>query len=203
MTTILYLHGFNSAGESSTAVLLRKAISEGTLIAPSYSAHRPAEAKAQLLAVIEEHEEKSEHLVLVGSSLGGFWARYFGILKGLPCLQINPAINPSVQLEKYLGSNVNFATQEGYELDASALAEYAEMEQEVLSSPRKGPAPAAILFSADPVINVPKTFAWLKQRGDSVTLAAGGSHRVDARMVPAILTTLKPFLPLALQSAVL
>lgn len=194
MTTILYLHGFNSAGESNTAGLLREAFPEIALAAPSYCAHRPAEAKAQLNAAVESYHEKGEPLVLVGSSLGGFWARYFGVLKGLSCLQINPAINPSVQLEKYLGPNVNFSTKEPYDFDSSALAEYAQMEQEVLGSPRRGAAPSAILFSSDPVINVPKTFAWLKQRGDSVTLASGGGHRVDASMVPAISKALTPLL---------
>ncbi len=49
-------------------------------------------------------------LVLMGTSLGGFWARKLGHELGKPWIALNPAVQPSQSLRRYLGTNTRFDT---------------------------------------------------------------------------------------------
>lgn len=56
--------------------------------------------------------------MLVGSSLGGYWATWLAEQYGLPAVLINPAVKPSILLPEYLGVELkSYHTQESYILD--------------------------------------------------------------------------------------
>lgn len=48
--------------------------------------------------------------ILVGSSLGGFWSYQYGKKYGLPCVLLNPCMQPEVTLRPYLGEVENMYT---------------------------------------------------------------------------------------------
>lgn len=61
--------------------------------------HHPRQAIVQLQALVAELGDP----VLVGSSLGGFYATYLAEQHGLKALLINPAVKPHLRFDGYLG----------------------------------------------------------------------------------------------------
>jgi predicted esterase YcpF (UPF0227 family) len=118
---ILYLHGLNSGGSSHKATLLREALAPLSVLSPSYPAHRADEAVAELSrlvsALAEECGRKSQPLILVGSSMGGFYGRYLAQEFTVDHLvMINPALRPWELLKQVVGWQHNPARNERYYL---------------------------------------------------------------------------------------
>ena len=93
--TILYLHGLNSSPTSLKASLLVRAIAQmglaDRLRVPALH-HHPRQAIAQLERLILELDRP----LLVGSSLGGYYATHLAERHGLRALLINPAVRAGV-----------------------------------------------------------------------------------------------------------
>lgn len=112
---VLYIHGFNSSPKSFKAQLLDARIAsdgEGLEFRCPALPHFPGEAIG-LLEETLEGKPKNE-AILVGSSLGGFYATHLTEKHGYRSILINPAINPHVGLEAYLGPQRNLYTHEEY-----------------------------------------------------------------------------------------
>ena len=95
---IIYLHGFNSDGNSTTIKALRESFPE--LISISYDYINADIAFEEINSLIEETLKNDKELLIAGTSLGGFWANYFAQKHQLKCVIINPALQPSVTLRK-------------------------------------------------------------------------------------------------------
>src|SRR4051812_38422900 len=107
---MIYLHGFNSAGSSSTAQKLKKILPD--IITPTINYYSPDSANSQIKTLIESLFIEDKDIVLIGTSLGGFWALYFAQQYKLRCIVNNPSIKPWKTLERYIGLNKNFETGE-------------------------------------------------------------------------------------------
>ncbi|MBA4194631.1 MAG: esterase [Comamonadaceae bacterium] len=103
MTThLLYLHGFRSSPRSFKAQRMAAAV-QGRVeawLCPQLSPS-PAEATAGLLAATRDWPRDS--MVVVGSSLGGFYARWFALQTGCRAVLLNPAAHPARDLARYVG----------------------------------------------------------------------------------------------------
>ena len=120
---IIYLHGFNSSGASAKARALRRFLQPIAVLAPSYHVD-PRRAVDQLRSYIDhaiQTETCSDTLMLVGSSLGGFYAQYLARRYRSKLVLINPALEPIPVLEDYLGENTNYYTGEIYVLERRHL----------------------------------------------------------------------------------
>lgn len=110
----LYIHGFNSSPHSTKARQLHaylKSLGRGEEFACPALSYDPAIAMSQLEALTT-----ARPLVLIGSSLGGFYATYIAERTGCKAVLVNPAITPHIGLEAYLGPQRNLYTNEPYEL---------------------------------------------------------------------------------------
>jgi predicted esterase YcpF (UPF0227 family) len=108
MTRFFYLHGFNSGFDPSIAKI------------KSFESIAPVEGRTTdylddndvqaLTRAVEISKELPGELILVGTSLGGYFARYLSKKFNLRCILLNPALTPFASLQRAEGSQTNYLT---------------------------------------------------------------------------------------------
>lgn len=172
---IVYLHGLNSAGSSAKASWLREHLSPVPVLSPTYPAHRAHDAMSELRTFLAPLRARADRMLLVGSSLGGFYAPVLAAEFAAGMVLINPAVHAQVGLRRYVGPQVNEATGERYTLTESnvnAFATYA------LAKCRAETPTLVLIDEADEVIDVPAARRFYRECGQTI-LYPGGSHRFD------------------------
>ncbi len=115
MRTILYLHGFRSSPSSFKACRLREHFDacgqSARFICPQLPPS-PAEAIAVARAAVAGIDPVA--LALIGSSLGGFYATVLAEQLGCRAVLINPAVDPARGLEKYIGEQQAWHSDERF-----------------------------------------------------------------------------------------
>ncbi|MEO8164477.1 MAG: YqiA/YcfP family alpha/beta fold hydrolase [Betaproteobacteria bacterium] len=125
---ILYIHGFNSSPASHKSKLLRARLAglgrEQEFACPALP-YVPRDA----IALLEREVAATapEHITLVGSSLGGFYATHLTEKFGMRSVLINPAITPQQGLRGYLGTQKNIYTGAVYTLTEEHLEQLASL----------------------------------------------------------------------------
>lgn len=109
MQHILYIHGFLSSPQSAKAQQMLAFAAERQdlqLMLPALPVD-PGTA----LAILEQCIASAPKLpVLIGSSLGGFYANILAARHGLRAVLINPAVHPHKLLSAYVGEQRNYHT---------------------------------------------------------------------------------------------
>ena len=100
---IIYLHGFNSDENSNTVISLKKIFND--LIGISYDYIIPDLAHEKIKNTIDAVLKIDKEIILVGTSLGAFWANYFAQKYLLKCVLVNPSLYPWVSLTRCIGVN--------------------------------------------------------------------------------------------------
>ena len=121
---IVYLHGFNSLGWGNKSKTIAKNY-DGEVFAPDYPAHDPDKAITflqQYLSALKQKNLDTNEILLVGSSMGGFYANWLAQTYGYKCVLINPSITPWVTLTQYIGENSKFESNEKYTFTKEMLA---------------------------------------------------------------------------------
>ena len=95
--------------------------------------HHPRQAIAQLQALISELGAP----LLVGSSLGGYYATYLAEQHGLKALLINPAVQPHLRFDGYLGPQKNYYSNETWDLTEDHVHALAELDVAAPSDPTR------------------------------------------------------------------
>jgi len=184
---IIYLHGFNSGGQSHKAAWLREHLAPAPVFAPDYPAHRAREALRTLRKFIRRlrrENPQSRTLMLIGSSLGGFWAQRLAPEFGARIVLINPSMRPDETLARHTGRYRNEATGKETVLtleDARALKAHRV-------EPCSQKVPTLVLLDAnDEVLDYRLAEAALRGCGKTIVYP-GGSHRFDhlAEALPEI-----------------
>ena len=126
----------------------------------------------------------AEHVTLIGSSLGGYYALYWAQRFRLKTVLINPAVRPWESLSNYLGDNQNYHTGEHFTFYPHHIAELKQYDVEVISQPENI---YLLLQSADEVLDYRQALA--KFPDSLIALQQGGSHGFDnfEQMIPSIL----------------
>jgi uncharacterized protein len=162
MRPVIYVHGYGSTGNTDTAKNLRTTfIGEFDVISPTYDCSSPLAARDQLMSLVESL--KQDRPIIVGTSLGGFFANLVARLCDIPVIAVNPSTRPSGSLHKYGES-------------ADALAGYRQLEAQERSqvtSPRR----IVLLGTRDDVVNPHTNGALLTGNTETVWLDMG--HRIE------------------------
>lgn len=138
MSTLLYLHGFNSSPQSMKAQLMQDYLLQKRpdieFICPQL-ASTPAAAWAQISEICDALVAKGNdgHFGVAGSSLGGFLATRVADTYGVRAVVINPAVNPHLLLKDYLGEQVNPYTEQRYLLTEQHMSELSALRLEAPS----------------------------------------------------------------------
>jgi len=175
---IIYLHGFNSGGQSQKAAWLRAQLAPVPVFAPDYPAHRANEALRVLRKFIRRLRRENPHtrkLMLIGSSLGGFWAQRLAPEFGACMVLINPSMRPDETLARHTGRHRNAAT--GGETVLTAQDVLALKAHRV--EPCNPKVPTLVLLDAqDEVLDYRLAEAAFRGCGRSIVFP-GGSHRFE------------------------
>ena len=116
---ILYLHGLGSSGQSSTVQGLRATGLD--VVAPDYKPQHFTESLKQLASLVEAEQPD----ILVGTSMGGYYALKLYERYGLRTLIVNACFDPATLLQHYLQAPaMDYVTGESIQFDQSMLDEF-------------------------------------------------------------------------------
>ena len=182
--SILYIHGFNSAPESRKATQLISVMQRmglGDQLRVPALHHHPREAMAQLTAAINEMDRP----LLVGSSLGGYYATWLAQQHGLKALLVNPAVSPHRMFDGYLGTQTNLYSGETWELTLDHVHALAELE---VAAPQDPQRYQVWLQTGDETLDY--RYAETYYKACALRIQGGGDHSYQgfAQQLPALLS---------------
>ena len=127
MDRFVYIHGFNSDGNSRSGRELAQLLGV-PVICPEYDYARPfSECLTRIREqIIEAIDERGDRLTVMGSSLGGFFALQLRHPAIIHTVAWNPVVFPAIQLEQFLGQNRRFADGAEWEFTREVLLTYAQ-----------------------------------------------------------------------------
>lgn len=181
--SILYIHGFNSSPASAKARQLSRLMDA---IGLADALRVPALGNHPQLALQQLDEALAElgRPLLVGSSLGGYYATVLAERHGLRALLINPAVRPWTLFEGRLGEQYNYHSGERWELGEEHLA---ALEQMQVPAPGAGARYQVWLQTADETLDYRQAEGFY--RNCALRIQAGGDHGFQgfAERLPALL----------------
>ena len=172
---IFYFHGFASSANSTKAEAFNDFIKKKFTNIHLYIPNIDNSIEKSFIQLEDLVEENKGDRLFIGSSLGGFYASYFAEKFDSKAVLINPASNPYVGMEMYLGKNTNYSTNEEFYLTKKDL--------EILKlnnvSKIKSPSNYLVLIeTGDDVIPFKYTLDFYS--GCNFCIVNGGSHSFDS-----------------------
>lgn len=194
--TLLYIHGLNSSALSRKACQLT-ALMQSLGLADQLRVpelhHHPRQAMAQLERAVAELGRP----LLVGSSLGGYYATHLAQRHGLKAVLINPAVNPHQLFDGFLGTQQNLYTGETWQLTHDHVQALRELE---VPAPQDPARVQVWLQTGDETLDYRRAETFY--RACALRIQAGGDHSFQgfAERLPALLS-FAGFAPELLQTA--
>jgi len=182
---IIYIHGFNSSPASEKArnfITCCKQFNAFNLQVPALS-HNPEIAIGQLEKLISDAGARP--YLLVGSSLGGYYATYLAEKYACRAALVNPAVSPVKNLgEGFLGPQKNLYTGEEYEFTRDYGAFLDSLDINPLQHPQNY---LLLVQTGDEVLDY--HLALERYAGSLQVIQEGGSHRFEGfdRVIAPIL----------------
>ncbi|MBX8500959.1 alpha/beta fold hydrolase [Pseudomonas cichorii] len=182
--SLLYIHGLNSSALSNKAcrlIALMNSLGIGEQLRVPELHHHPRQAMVQLEAAIQALGRP----LLVGSSLGGYYATHLAHRHGLKAVLINPAVNPHQLFDGYLGTQQNLYTGERWELTQDHITALAELE---VPAPQDPDRIQVWLQTGDETLDYRRAESFY--RACALRIQPGGDHSYQgfAEQMPALLS---------------
>jgi len=172
---LIYCHGFSSSGQATKAQILRENFPAGSVLAPDLP-YEPLSAVETIIKTARESIRKSE-ILLVGSSLGGFYALHLHQVLGWPALLLNPTVDPigdtgrREQMESHFEEDALAAWRDEYTDQIRTLYHPAEtIDSRNLF---------VFLNRNDELLDYKKAAAYFKVSNCRVTFSDTGGHRFE------------------------
>lgn len=164
---MLYLHGFGSCGEGNKSAELKKHFGAENVFSPDLP-YAPLDAITYIDSLL-----KLENIeILVGSSLGGFYATYFAEKYAMKAVLLNPSTQPWDTLSSYVGWQKRFCDEEVFEFKPAYIAQLKTLEVEI-----KHGTYLVLLQSEDEVLDYSKAQSLYNTH--KVIVEYGGNHRFE------------------------
>lgn len=183
---VLYLHGFNSSPQSLKAQQTRDWLARNH---PQTDFHCPllSPYPDQAIATIKQVCEGLDwpNVLVMGSSMGGFYATWVSQTFGCKGVLINPAVRPWLGREYLLGWQKNFHSGEQYLFGQEHIDAFARWDIDPLPAPQNL---LVLLQSGDEVLDY--RHALDKYSACQLRLEEGGDHGFQGyeRHLPDIYT---------------
>jgi predicted esterase YcpF (UPF0227 family) len=181
-THLLYLHGFRSSPGSMKAQKMAERVrSEHPQVRWWCPQLPPSPAEAMTLVQQGTADWPRDRMAVVGSSLGGFYARWLALQAGCRSVLLNPAAFPARDLSKYIGEQTawhdpreRFFFQPGYVDELVSLQD--DIERLGPGLPATPKRQMAIVAQGDEVLD------WREMQtfcaGGQIRLLPGSDHAI-------------------------
>lgn len=168
---ILYLHGLNSSPESHKARLLAARMAELGLADRLSTPFLPHDPAAAIAAAERQLAALDEPAILVGSSLGGFYATWLAEKHGLKAVLVNPAVEAPRLARLWLGPQKNHYSGEEWLLTESHAAALDALDVAATTRPERY---LLLIETGDEVLDWRRAVE--KFRGTRQIVVEGGDH---------------------------
>jgi uncharacterized protein len=187
---LLYLHGFRSSPQSFKAQRIAAWLALERPDVVLWTPQLPPSPR-EAMALIEQGTAAwpAGRSMVLGSSLGGFYATVVAQRTGWPAVLINPAVNPARDLAAYIGEQTAFhAPGEGFYFRPEFVDELRALTAGALSHPERL---MAVIAKGDEVLDWREMAA--RYAGANIRLVEGSDHALSDfnEHLPAILQFLK------------
>jgi predicted esterase YcpF (UPF0227 family) len=167
MARMLYIHGFASCGIGRKSTALRNYFGDDIVVSPDLPY-----APDEVVSLLEDTIRSNDVSLLVGSSLGGFYATVLAERFALQAVLINPSVHPYETLASYAGENHRFCDNALFEWKS----EYLDGLRRLFVEPRNGDY-LVLLQSGDEVLDY--RIARRRYEKHRVVVEYGGNHRFE------------------------
>jgi len=175
ITHLLYLHGFRSSPQSfkaqRVADWVRRERPDVHWWCPQQPPS-PAEAMQRVAEGIVSWPR--EHMGVIGSSLGGFYATVVAEREGCPAVLLNPAVEPARDLEKYIGEITAWYSEDRFYFRPEFIDELRALRPARITRPDRY---FAIIAKGDEVLDWREMAA--RYAGCRIKLLEGGDHALS------------------------
>lgn len=83
------------------------------------------------------HLSKADHIVVIGSSLGGFYANYLAEKYGCKAVALNPAVRAARELAPHVGMMTSYDNDEPFDFRPEYIDELKALQVERISNPSR------------------------------------------------------------------
>lgn len=169
----IYIHGFKSSPASIKAGLVRQWLQSRGQVDRFLCLdlpYGPGAAAKLLEAEIQRLLKQGEHPVLIGSSLGGYYATWLAERHDLRAVVLNPGIRPYEFSELLTGLQKNLYTGEEFVFTQAHMEELRSLEVEQITPSRY----LLMVTKGDEVIDY--RLAVDRYRGASMRIVEGSDH---------------------------
>lgn len=165
--SILFIHGLASCGLGDKSKALISFFGEDQVIAPDL-AFTPSEAIEQLSKIIETHQPK----LLIGASLGGFYATWLKQWFNIPAVLVNPVSPPFTRHKEFVGEHRRWCDGKAFQLTQDHINELLEMQRAALNATERY---LVLLHTHDEVLDYRKAESYFRDK--DLIIEKGGDHR--------------------------
>ncbi len=183
---LLYLHGFLSDEQSAKGQFVKAKMAEDLPGMQVHTITYPIGLPDVSVGYIKNYvelkllaDEEGVDWLVMGSSMGGFYAQFIAQEYGVPYIMINPALDPVSVLSEYQGTHQHPRTKESFTIDERYLS---QLEQYIVES--ADPMDALLLLDrGDEVIDYQHALSLYQDRCKTVVFERGDhafQHMEDA-----------------------
>jgi predicted esterase YcpF (UPF0227 family) len=140
-TLLVYLHGFRSSPNSSKAVMTGEAVRALSTPDNVYEWYCPqllASPKESIDMVVKHIDQsKADRIVIIGSSLGGFYTNYLAEKYQCKGIALNPAVHAARELEPHVGMMTAYDSEEPFDFKAEYIDELRALQVDQITDPER------------------------------------------------------------------
>lgn len=179
-THLLYLHGFRSSPRSVKACLVGERVKTRHPAVTWWCPQLPPSPAAAMAMVTEGVGAwPTGQMVVMGSSLGGFYARWLSLRLGCAAVLLNPAVHPARDLARYIGEQTAWhEPAQRFFFEPAFVDELQALEEDIRRGlDRPAPRQMAIIAQGDEVLDWREMQAFCSS--GEIRLLPGSDHAIS------------------------
>ena len=192
-TLLVYLHGFRSSPNSSKAVMTGEAVRALSTADNAYEWYcpqllaSPRESMDMVTAYIDQ--SKADRIVIIGSSLGGFYTNYLAEKYQCKGVVLNPAVFAARELEPHVGLMTAYDSDEPFDFKSQYIDELKSLQVAFITKPERY---FLIAAKGDELLDWQEMVAFYE--GAKQLVLEGSDHGIAdyANHLPLVLDFIKP-----------